>query len=68
MMFWGHLVSQVVVFRLPVLHCLHGIMTHNILSFRWQRMRLFCMDDKGTSMVTPWAFALGGFDKRFLTS
>ena len=68
MMLRGHSMPRMVVFRLLVLHCLHGIMTHIILSFLWQRMRLFYMNDKGASMVTPWAFALGGFDKRFLTS
>ena len=31
MMLWGNLVPHMVVFRLPVLHCLHGIMTHIVL-------------------------------------
>ena len=30
-MFWGNLVPHMVVFRLPVLHYLHGIMTHIVL-------------------------------------
>ena len=53
MMLWGSLVPHM-AFRLPVLHCLLGIMTHIVLRFLWQRaaVRLFYMNEK-TSMVTP---------------
>ena len=42
---YGTLVPQMVVLRLPVLHCLRGIMTHIVLSFLWQRMRIFTKCD-----------------------
>ena len=38
--YWGNLVPQMVAFRHPVLHCLHGLMIHIIMSFRWRRMGL----------------------------
>ena len=50
MMLRGNLVPHIVVFRLPVQHCLR--MTHIVLKFLWQRLRLFYMKEK-TSMVTP---------------
>ena len=34
-------VPQMVVFRLPMVHCLRGIMIQIIVSFLKQRMRLF---------------------------
>ena len=54
MLLWGNLVPHMVVSRLPVLHCLRGIMTHIVLSSLWQRLRLFYMKfNAKTSMVTP---------------
>ena len=41
MLLWGNLVPHMVVSRLPVLHCLRGVMTHIVLSSLWQRLRLF---------------------------
>ena len=45
MILWGNLVPQMVVFRLPMVHCLRGIiimiMIQLIVSFLKQRMRLF---------------------------
>ena len=41
MMLWGNLVPQMVVFRLPMVHCLRGIIIQIIVSFLKQRMRLF---------------------------
>ena len=40
-MLWGNLVPQMVVFRLPMMHCLRGIMIQIIVSLLKQRMRLF---------------------------
>ena len=51
MMLGGNLVPHMVAFRLPVLHCLRGIMTQIVLRFLWQRLRLFYMNQK-TFMVT----------------
>ena len=51
-MLWGNSVPHMVVFRLPVLHCLRGIVIHIVLRFLWQRLRLFYMNEK-TSMVNP---------------
>ena len=54
MLLWGNLVPHMVVSRLPVLHCLRGIMIHIVLSSLWQRLRLFYMIfNAKTSMVTP---------------
>lgn len=70
MMLWESLVPQMVVFRLPVLHRLCGMMIQIIMRFLWQRMRLFYMNDTWKSMVTPYRLGFlpwEGFDNQFLT-
>ena len=41
MTLWENLVPRMVVFRLPMMHCLRGIRIQIIVSFLKQRMRLF---------------------------
>ena len=70
MMLWGNLVPQMVVFRLPMVHCLRGIMIQIIVSFLKQRMRrilcAFLRERRLNIDVTPWAFDLGFLTNGFL--